>query len=223
MGQADGLVTGEPGIYLFMRFADCVPLLCFDPVSRAVGLTHAGWRGLLKNAAGATVEAMVNRLGCRPENIISLIGPSIGPCCYEVGPNVIEAASRVFANSDTLFKPATKRNGFSESKFARPGLSRTLRSHPGQIGDFSQTTFGIPSEQNGDILGLEKNGLDQTPRAHFDMWEANRRQLTQAGVRYIIQTGLCTACHTHEFFSHRAEKGRTGRFGVLIGIEANRP
>lgn len=182
MGQADGLVTGEPGIYLFMRFADCVPLLCFDPVNRAVGLTHAGWRGLLKNVAGATIEAMVNRLGCRPENIISLIGPSIGPCCYEVGPDVIAAAAQVFTNSATLFKKhALKRNG------------------------------------------LEKTGLEQTPRAYFDMWEANRRQLTQAGVRYIIQTGLCTACRTHEFFSHRAEKGRTGRFGVLIGIEANRP
>jgi hypothetical protein len=181
MGQADGLVTGEPDIYLFMRFADCVPLLFFDPVSRAVGLTHAGWRGLVKNAAGATVEAMVNRLGCRPENIISLIGPSIGPCCYEVGPDVIEAVAQVFAEPARLFKHDTDKNG------------------------------------------LEKTGLEKISRAYFDMWEANRRQLTQAGIRHIIQAGLCTACRTHEFFSHRAEKGRTGRFGVLIGIEANRP
>ena len=53
--------------------------------------------------------------------------------------------------------------------------------------------------------------------AHFDLWEANRRQLEAAGVDQVLVAGLCTACRTDHFFSHRAERGRTGRFGVVIG------
>ncbi len=166
LGQADGLITREPDIYLFMRFGDCTPLIFFDPLQNAIGLTHAGWRGTIKNAAGATVEAMVERLGCQPKNIMSVIGPAIGPCCYEVGQDVMRAAGQAFDDPDSLF-----------------------------VG-----------------------GHNGSNHAYFDMWEANRRQLAASGVEQIIQTGLCTACRTDEFFSHRAEKGRTGRFGVMIGL-----
>ncbi len=166
MGQADGLITGEPDIYLAMRFGDCTPLIFFDPIKGAVGLTHAGWRGTMQNAAGATIREMVNQLACRPKDIITVIGPAIGPCCYEVGPNVMAAAAKAFDDPDTLF---SRRKG-------------------------------------------------RQKRAYFDMWEANRRQLAASGVKQIIQSGLCTACHTELFFSHRAEKGRTGRFGVIIGL-----
>ncbi len=166
MGQADGLITADPDIYLAMRFGDCTPLIFFDPVRNAVGLAHAGWRGTMKNVAGTTVKAMNRQLGCQPENIIAMIGPTIGPCCYEVGLEVITAAQQVFLEADTLF-----------------------------------------SQRNGDA-----------DHAHFDLWEANRRQLAGAGVGQIIQSELCTACRTDEFFSHRAERGRTGRFGVIIGL-----
>jgi copper oxidase (laccase) domain-containing protein len=60
------------------------------------------------------------------------------------------------------------------------------------------------------------NGKAQ--HAHFDMWAANRRQLAAGGVKQIIETELCTACHTDHFFSHRAENGQTGRFGVMMGL-----
>jgi YfiH family protein len=169
VGQADGLITGDPDIYLFMRFGDCVPLIFYDPVQNAVGLTHAGWRGTMQNAAGATIRAMVDQMGCRPKNIIAVIGPAIGPCCYEVGPEVIGAATATFTDSDSLF---TSRNGNKE-------------------------------------------------QANFDLWEANRRQLAAAGVKQIIQSGICTACQTDDFFSHRAENGRTGRFGVIIGLRGD--
>lgn len=166
MGQGDGLITAEPDIYLAMRFGDCTPLLFFDSIRGAIGLTHAGWRGTMKNAAGATVRAMVDRLGCRPPNILAVIGPAIGPCCYEVGPDVMAAADRAFEEAGSLFH---RPNGTAD-------------------------------------------------RAYFNMWEANRRQLAASGVRQIIQTELCTACRTDLFFSHRAEQGRTGRFGVLMGL-----
>lgn len=167
MGKADGLITATPEVYLSMRFGDCTPLIFFDPIRGAVGLAHAGWRGTMQNIAGATVSAMVEQLGCRAADIIAVIGPAIGPCCYEVGPEVITAAAGAFSDSAGLF---TRRNGRAD-------------------------------------------------QAHFDLWAANHRQLTAARVTQVIQSGLCTACRTDQFFSHRAERGRTGRFGVIIGLK----
>ena len=124
----------------------------------------------MKNVAGAVIKAMVEQLGCRAQDIIAVIGPAIGPCCYEVGPEVRQAAEQAFDEPGSLFR--------------------------------------------------NRNGNSQPDRAYFDMWEANRRQLAASGVTQIIQSSLCTACRTDLFFSHRAERGRTGRFGVIIGLEA---
>ncbi|MCB0211248.1 MAG: peptidoglycan editing factor PgeF [Anaerolineae bacterium] len=167
IGQADALITAEPAIYLFMRFGDCTPLLFFDPVRRAVGLSHAGWRGTMQNVAGATVAAMINQLGCQAENIIAVVGPAIGPCCYEVGPDVLAAADQAFDAPEQFFTQQSNRAG----------------------------------------------------HAHFNLGAANQQQLLEAGVTHIIQSNMCTACRTDDFFSHRAENGQTGRFGVIIGIE----
>lgn len=81
----DGLVTNVPGIALMLHFADCVPLLFFDPRHLAVGLAHAGWRGTLAGIANRMAEAMDSAFGSRPEDLMAGIGPAIGPCCYEVG------------------------------------------------------------------------------------------------------------------------------------------
>ncbi len=91
LDPADGMVTAQPGVMLSMRFADCLPILLHDPRRRAVGLVHAGWRGTLRNVAAAAVRAMTEQLGCVAQDITALIGPSIGPCCYEVGPEVVQA------------------------------------------------------------------------------------------------------------------------------------
>jgi len=93
LAPADGLVTAQPGIMLSMRFADCVPILLHDPRRKAVGLVHAGWRGTLQNVVAAAVRAMSEHLGCAAQDITALIGPSIGPCCYEVGAEVAQAFS----------------------------------------------------------------------------------------------------------------------------------
>jgi len=168
VGQGDGLVTADTGVFLGMRFADCAPILLHDPVRRAVGLAHAGWRGTVKNVAGAAVRAMANDLGCMPHNITAVIGPAIGPCCYQVGEDVIQAVEAVIP---------------------------------------------LPCVGKHSPLFSRRNGR----YAYFDLWEANRRQLATAGAGQVIISGLCTACRTDHFFSHRAERGKTGRFGVVIG------
>lgn len=166
LGKADALVTDRPGVTLFLRFADCVPVLLFDPRRRAIGIVHAGWKGTLAKIAAATVRVMAERYGSRPADLLAGIGPSIGPCHYEVGPEVVAQTRAVFGAS-------------------------------------------------ADKLLVRLNG-----RHHLDLWAANARALCEAGVdaARIQISGLCTACRVDEFFSHRAEKGKTGRFGALIGL-----
>jgi YfiH family protein len=162
--QTDALITDTPDVYLMLRFADCVPVLFYDPARRAVGLAHAGWRGTVALIARATVRQMVDSFGCRPSDILAGIGPSIGPCCYEVGDEVLEAAREAFPRAPRL----------------------------------------VQRQENG--------------RWHFDLWAANRYQLAQMGVTTVEVSGLCTACRTDEWFSHRAERGQTGRLGAVIGL-----
>ena len=96
LGQADALITNRPEVSLFLRFADCLPVLMYDPKRRAVGVAHAGWRGSLKKIAKATVEAMAERYGTRPEDLVAGVGPGIGPCHYAVGPEVVAQTRAAF-------------------------------------------------------------------------------------------------------------------------------
>lgn len=82
--SVDGLITNEPEVTLVTYYADCVPLYFIDVKNKAVGLAHAGWRGTAAKIGAKTVEAMGSQFGSKPENIIAAIGPSIGPCCFEV-------------------------------------------------------------------------------------------------------------------------------------------
>jgi YfiH family protein len=87
---ADALITNRPDLYLLACFADCTPLLFFDPVRRAVGVAHAGWQGTAKQIGAATVHAMNAAFGSQPADLQVAIGPSVGPCCYNVWPHVAE-------------------------------------------------------------------------------------------------------------------------------------
>lgn len=88
--DVDGLVTDVPGVVLATFYADCVPLYFVDPVRRAIGLSHSGWRGTVHKMGKVTVQTMADCYGCRPENILAVIGPSICQKCYEVSEEVIQ-------------------------------------------------------------------------------------------------------------------------------------
>jgi YfiH family protein len=170
VGPVDGLITDDPNCGLTMNFADCSPIFLYDPINQAIGLGHAGWQGTVKDLAGSMVKAMQRAFRSKPNEILAAIGPSIGPCCYEVGEPVISAVNGSFSHAESLLI--------------------------------------IPSDNR------EEAGKMQRP--HFDLPEANLRRLKKAGVTQIEKSRLCTACRTDLFFSHRAEKGVTGRFGVLF-------
>lgn len=163
--RADIILTSTPGLTLMMRFADCVPILLYDPARAVVGLVHAGWVGTVKQAVSVAVQAMQRHYGSSPADLLAGIGPSIGPDHYQVGGDVITKVQAVFGADAQSLLPMV----------------------------------------NGST--------------HFDLWRANRLLLEQAGVHTIETAGVCTACHTGDWFSHRAECGKTGRFGALIALE----
>ncbi len=175
--DTDALVTHVAGIPLVILTADCAAIFLHDPVRHAVGIAHAGWRGTVARIAAHTVDAMRSAFGTDPPDLVAGIGPSIGPCCYEVGQEVVDAVHESLADhaADVLVEP----------DMASAGSFR--------------------SSVNED-------------RKHFDLWIANERILIDTGVppERIEIAGLCTACRTDLFYSHRAEHGRTGRFGGLI-------
>jgi len=89
--RADIVVTDDPSVAVAVQVADCVPLLIADARTGAVAAVHAGWRGTLRAAGPAGVRALEQAFGSRPDDLVVAHGPSIGPCCYEVGPEVRES------------------------------------------------------------------------------------------------------------------------------------
>ena len=96
VGHADAILTDTPGLPVAVFSADCVPLLLYDPDGPWLGAVHAGWRGTAQSVSRAAVEALV-KAGARPERLLAALGPSIGPCCYEVDKPVIAQLDRAFA------------------------------------------------------------------------------------------------------------------------------
>ena len=99
LADTDALITNVRGRLLLIRLADCVPVFLYDPERQVVGLAHAGWKGTLLEIASKTARAMVVTYGSRPEAIVAGLGPAIGPCCFEVGPEVVGAVRALFGRA----------------------------------------------------------------------------------------------------------------------------
>ena len=100
IAKTDALITDEPGLPLLLCFADCTPILLLDPAHRAVGIAHGGWKGTVRRIAAKTVLRMQREFGTRPEDVLAAIGPSIGPCCYEVGSEVERQFQEAFSGHE---------------------------------------------------------------------------------------------------------------------------
>ena len=101
--DVDGLVTAEPGVALVTQYADCVPLLFYDPIKKVCANSHSGWRGTAKKIGEVTVNKMVNEFGCDPKNIIAAIGPCICKDCYEVDLSVYNEFLKTSLPLDGVF------------------------------------------------------------------------------------------------------------------------
>lgn len=92
----DGLITNKQNIYLSLRFADCTPILFFDPKEKVVGNIHSGWRGTVQKIGKKGLEKLIKNYGSKPENIICCLGPCIGKCHFEVGEDVKDIFENTF-------------------------------------------------------------------------------------------------------------------------------
>lgn len=167
--RCDALITNAVGLPLFLVFADCVPLVLFDPVRHALAACHAGWRGTIDGIATVALRSMAETFGTQASDVHLCVGPSIGPESYEVGEDVIRRAVDRLPEGGRYFH--------------------------------------------------ERSGSQTNP--FFDLWQANIDQLTAAGVPpcQVELSGIDTARNTDDFFSHRAEKGKCGLFGLLTWLE----
>lgn len=163
--QADAMITNTPGILLLMRFADCVPILMYDPVKKAAGIAHAGWQGTVKEVSLTAAEEMEKQFGTNPSDLIAGIGPSIGPDHYQIGIDVIDKVKNTY----------------------RENWDQVLAIGPDDV--------------------------------KFNLWKANEISLRKAGVLNIETAGICTSCSGVDWFSHRGENGKTGRFAAVIGLK----
>ena len=157
----DALITNVPGAVLLLRFADCVPVLIYDPIHHAAGLAHAGWRGIAACVVPACIQAMKREFGSHPPDMWASIGPAICQKHYAVNIDVVDAINAVVP-------PSANITGTSSGQW--------YADLPGAVG----------------------------------------AQLRILGFQQVNHASLCTACHTEEWYSHRAESGTTGRFGVFV-------
>lgn len=165
--DTDALITNEPGLFVCVQTADCVPVLLYDPEKNVVAAVHAGWRGTVSKIVGKTVEEMVARYNCNRVKLVAGIGPSIHMHVYEVGPEVVKAVTDNFSNASALLKPSLNEG-----------------------------------------------------HAYFDLWEANKTLLLEAGLpeENIEVMGLCSYEHANWFFSARRDGADTGRMVSAIRL-----
>jgi YfiH family protein len=102
--RTDALITNIPGISLMMFYADCVPVYFLDPEHKAIGVAHAGWKGTVAKIGQKTLAMMTKQFGTRPATCLAAVGPSVGPCCYEVDQFVYDKVTDAFAWSKELLR-----------------------------------------------------------------------------------------------------------------------
>jgi YfiH family protein len=149
----DGWWSDEPGQGMMLVTADCLPVAIgrLNGARPALAVLHVGWRGLLEGIVEKGVEALGG------DGLAAVVGPGIGPCCYEVGPDVAEPFEAAF-------------------------------------------------------------GPEVLSDGRLDLWRAVELSLERAGVTQVERTDLCTYCHPELFFSHRRDRGTTGRQGVIAAV-----
>ena len=106
ISDTDALITNEPGLFICVQTADCVPILLYDPQKKVVATIHAGWKGTISKIAQKTIQKMTDQFGCQSSDIVAGIGPSIHMHAYEIGPEVVDAVRANFSNSPALLKPS---------------------------------------------------------------------------------------------------------------------
>ncbi len=190
--EGDALLTDEPEVVLSVRTADCMPVLLVDSRRRAIAAVHAGWRGLIEEVIDKAVAEMRRLFASRPFDLVAAVGSFIRPCCYEVGEEAVETFRRRFPNPEAFFRK-------------RAPARTAVRGSP---------------RRSSSARAAERSASRPASAIYLDLGAVAREQLQRAGVPpvNIRIAEFCTACRTDLFFSHRKERGQTGRMMSVVGI-----
>ena len=172
--DVDGIITKQKEIYLSLLYADCTPIIFFDPVKKIVANTHSGWKGTLMKIGQKTVKKMKEEYGCNPKDIICCIGPCIKKCHFQVEEDV----------KDLFYK------------------------------EFEYT------KRIDEII--EKDKIEEEKQKYkIDTTLINKIILEEEGIlkENIIDSGICTVCTSDLIHSYRADKEKSGRNTMIIGLK----
>jgi YfiH family protein len=161
--KADAIVTNRKDFSLLMLFADCIPILFYDPRKSVIGIAHAGWKGTVNKIVLHVVEQMKVHFGSKTMDINSIIGPCISVEKYQIGDDVANLARDAFKNQKNIV-------------------------------------------------------INQNGKFYLNLQRANQLLLESTGIRNIENIDICTASNKEDWFSHRQEDGKTGRFGAVISL-----
>lgn len=174
-GGCDALITQVRGIGLFWAVADCTTILLVDPVHNAIGLTHAGWRGTAGAILRRTLDAMRDRYGTASSDLLAAIGPTIGPCCYEVD----ELVRRAFADDPLALRTAAFSTAIVKSE---DGVEReSLRLDLAASNHAQLIELGVPESR------IE--GSDTCPGSHTELFYSHRMEGGKTG-RFAVVLGI---------------------------------
>jgi len=212
-GEGDALLTDRPGLGVMGFSADCPLVLLADPAGPAVGVAHASWRSTVQRITARLVEAMAGELGASPDRLVACICPSAGPCCYEVGGEVVQAAVDALGLVAERFfreRMGGGEGGRGEGR-GRRGDAETRGRGEGKTG--RRETGDREEGRGGDAEGGGGS------KFLFDLWAANRDQLIRGGLKRanVHTAGVCTICRNDLFPSYRVEGQSAGRFIAAIG------
>lgn len=172
--DTDGIITNKKEIALITTSADCISLLLYDPVKKAIGSIHSGWKGTLKGIIVKAIEKMVTEYQSKPEDIICCICPSIRQCCFEVDEDVKDLFYNKYKNLKNI----------------------------------------------DEIIKLGDKKEDKQ-KYYIDTVKINIELLKNIGLKEenIIDSNICTMCHSKEFHSYRADGKSFGVNGAIIAIK----
>ncbi len=134
--ETDGLVTDQPGLCLVIYYADCIPVLLYDPVKKAIGAVHSGWRGTAMGIVPKAIEKMTALYGTDPADLLAAIGPGIGPCCFETHDDVPRAMAARWGHAA---EPFCVPNGKGKFHVDLKGLIRWEMAGAGVVPDHIET------------------------------------------------------------------------------------
>ncbi|HSJ54347.1 MAG TPA: peptidoglycan editing factor PgeF [Anaerolineae bacterium] len=208
--NADGLVTATPGLALLLRFADCQPILLYDPEHHALGLVHAGWRGVAQGTAIRAVEAMQASFGTRPGALVAGLGPAIGPCCYVVGDEVAAAMGYALPDWRRVMQPLPASE--AESNAQADG------SEGGTAWRFDLPAANAQQLTAAGVANIEQ--ADLCTATHSDEFYSHRASNGQTGRFAVVAfLGLRPAgLHEARAEAQPAEAGRQAAPGALDSL-----